>query len=26
MKRYQKAYDFSNLLSVCKKCHGKLHN
>lgn len=23
--RLWKAYDFSNLMSVCKKCHGLIH-
>lgn len=26
LERTEKAYDYDNLLSVCKECHGKLHS
>ena len=25
-QRLNKAFDFSNLMSVCKECHGKIHS
>jgi 5-methylcytosine-specific restriction enzyme A len=26
LKRLEKAYNFRNLLSICKECHQKIHN
>jgi len=26
LKRLEKAYNFANLLSICKECHQKIHN
>ena len=26
LKRLEKAYDFNNLMSLCKDCHTKIHN
>lgn len=26
MKRIEKAYDYNNLMSLCKECHQRIHN
>jgi 5-methylcytosine-specific restriction protein A len=26
LKRIEKAYDFNNLMSICKNCHQRIHN